>query len=72
MKAKKYFEIKFKNNLNKTNLSYEMAMAAVLSQYNAGVTLNKKDANGNFNPIVVKSAPDPKKPKKTIYIQDCL
>jgi hypothetical protein len=49
-----------------------MAMAAVLNQYNAGITLNKKDASGNFKPIVVKTAPDPRKPKRTIYTQDCI
>ncbi|MBS1626938.1 MAG: hypothetical protein JSR09_07595 [Bacteroidetes bacterium] len=30
-------------------------MAAVLKQYDVGVTLNKKDANGNFKPIVVQT-----------------
>lgn len=53
-------------------IAYGMATTAVLSQFNAGVTLNKKDANGKFKPIVVKATPDPKKPKKTIYTQDCL
>ena len=71
-KAKNNFEDRYKGNPNAKNLAYEMAMAAVLNQYNAGVTLNKKDASGNFKPIVVKASPDPKKPKKTIYTQDCL
>lgn len=47
-------------------------MSAILNQYNAGVTLNKKDASGNFKPIVIKTYPDLRKPKKTIYIQDFL
>ena len=68
-KAYDYFE---NGDTTKTNFAYEMAMAAVLNQYNAGITLNKKDASGNFKPIVVKTAPDPRKPKRTIYTQDCI
>ena len=53
-----------------------MAMAAVLKQYDVGVTLNKKDANGNFKPIVVETGTrttgPPKKPKiVTTYTQTC-
>lgn len=63
----------FKGNPNKLNLAYEMAMAAVLNQYNVGVTLNKKDASGNFKPLVVKTTiPNPNKPNKREYSQDCL
>ncbi len=51
-----------------------MAMAAVLTQFNTGVTLNKKDpATGKFKPLVVKTViPNPNKPKKKQYVQDCL
>jgi len=50
-----------------------MAMAAVLNQFNTGITLNKKDASGNFKPIVVNTiVPNPNKPKKKVYPQDCL
>jgi len=72
--AKNYFETKiFKSNPNKDNLAYEMAMAAVLNEYNAGLTLDKKDANGNFKPIVVNTTiPNPNKPKKKVYTQNCL
>ena len=75
--AKDYFENKvFKDNPNKVNLAYEMAMAVVLNQspFNAGITLNKKDpATGKFKPIVVNTTiPNPNKPKKKIYSQDCL
>lgn len=67
-----YSENVYKGNPNKTNLSYQMAMAAVLKQFNTGVTLNKKNTSGNFKPIVVNTVPDPRKPRRTIYTQDCL
>ena len=72
--AEDYFKTKvFKSNPNKNNLAYEMAMAAVLKQFNTGVTLHKKDASGNFKPLVVNTTiPDPNKPKKKVYTQDCL
>ncbi|HQV07348.1 MAG TPA: hypothetical protein PKW62_11330, partial [Chitinophagaceae bacterium] len=69
-KAKKYFE---NGDTSKTNYAYEMAMAAVLNSFNSGITLHKKDSNGNFKPILVKTViPNPNKPKKKIYVQDCL
>ena len=53
-----------------------MAMAAVLKQFDAGVSLNKKDTNGNFKPIVINTTVIPRqgllKPEKTVYSQDCL
>jgi len=61
------------NDSTKRNYAYEMAMSVVLKQFNTGVTLNKKDANGNFKPIVVNTIiPNPNKPKKKVYTQDCL
>jgi hypothetical protein len=71
-KAYEYFEDKYEGNPNQIHLAYEMAMAAVLNQFGTGFTLNKKDAAGNFKPLVVKTSPDPRKPKKTIYTQECL
>jgi hypothetical protein len=68
-KAYEYFE---NGDPTKKNFAYEMAMAAVLKQFNTGVTLNKKNVSGNFKPIVVNTAPDPRKPRRTIYTQDCL
>lgn len=64
----------FKGNSNKENLAYEMAMSAVLTQFNSGVTLNKKDpVTGKFKPLIVKTVtPDLTKPKKKEYITDCL
>ena len=73
--AKKVFEKKYKNydTTKQRNLSYEMAMAAVLKQYNTGITLNKKDSSGHFQPLIVNTAtPDPNKPKKKVYTQDCI
>lgn len=71
-KAKGFYE---NNDPNKRNYAYEMAMAAVLKQYDVGVTLNKKDANGNFKPLVVNTLVIPKqglfKPEKTLYTSDC-
>jgi hypothetical protein len=68
-----YYKNIYKNNPNKNNLAYEMAMAAVLEEFKTGITLNKKDANGNFNPIVViTSTPNPNKPKQKVYTEDCL
>ena len=73
-KAFKEAEKYFKNgDSTKTNYAYEMAMATVLKQFNAGVTLNKKDTNGNFKPIVVNTIiANHNKPKKKQYVQDCL
>jgi hypothetical protein len=71
--ATRYFEQKLINDPNKDNLAYEMAMAAVLKEYNTGITLNKRDAAGNFQPIIVNTTiPNPAKPKKKVYTQDCL
>jgi hypothetical protein len=70
--AQVYFENVYKDHPNKIHLAYEMAMAAVLNQFNSGITLNKQNAAGNFTPIIVKTTPDPRKPKKTIYTQECL
>ncbi|MEQ1554984.1 MAG: hypothetical protein ABL929_12435 [Ferruginibacter sp.] len=70
--ANEDFETKFKGNPNKNNLAYEMAMAAVLNQFNTGVTLSKKDNTGKFKPIIVKTTPNPNKPRKKIYTQECL
>ncbi|MFT3910928.1 MAG: hypothetical protein QM737_16030 [Ferruginibacter sp.] len=70
-KAKIYFERLYKGNPNQTNLAYEMAMAAVLNQFNTGITLNKKDGS-HFRPIIVKTTHDPQKPKKIIYLQECI
>ena len=44
-------------------------MSAVLSQYKTGVTLMKKDANGNFKPIMqnVTQTMDKKGKTTTIY-----
>lgn len=70
--ARKYYEKIYKGNPKEIHLAYEMAMSAVLNQFGAGITLNKKDAAGNFKPIVVRTGKDPNKPKKIIYTQDCL
>lgn len=75
-KALNNFRDKYNSNPNKENLAYEMAMAAALKQYDAGVTLSKKDTSGNFKPIVVNTTVIPRqgifKPEKTVYTQDCL
>jgi hypothetical protein len=70
--ATKYFFDKYDGNPNQENLAYEMAMAAVLSKFNTGITLNKQDVSGNFKPIIVTQVTDPKKHKRTIYSQECL
>ncbi len=72
--AKDYFKTKvFKNNVNKNNLSYEMAMSAVLKQFNTGITLHKKNISGHFEPLIVSTfIPDPNKPKKKVYTRDCV
>ena len=62
----------YSNNPDKIDLSYEMSMAAVLDQFNSGITIYKKNAVGKFKPIVVKTTTDPRKPNKIIYIQECL
>jgi len=74
-KAIDYFDIKFKNydSITQKNLSYELAMATVLSEYNTGVALMKKNIDGKFLPLVVTISTNPRKPKKIIYtILNCL
>jgi hypothetical protein len=67
--VKKYFKQFYKGNPSKDNLAYEMAMASVLNEYNSGLTLFRRNAAGNFKPIIVKiTVPNPSKPKKKIYI----
>ncbi len=67
------YDYLYDNDSTKLNYAYEMAMAAVLNQFNVGVTLHKKDVNGNFKPIVVKTTvPNPNKPMKKVYTQECL
>lgn len=69
---KDFFQL-YKKNPRQENLAYEMATAAVLSEFNTGVTLYKKDAMGNFKPLVVKTTtPNPRKPETKTYTQDCL
>ena len=70
--ARNYFRKLYTNSPNKENLAYEKAMAVVLKEYNTGVTLNKKDATGHFIPIIIRKTTDPRKPKRSIYTQDCL
>lgn len=70
---KEAFEYFRDNDSTKSNYAYEKALAAVLSQFNTGVTLYKKVASGNFKPIVVNTIiPNPNKPKKKQYVLDCL
>ncbi len=71
--ALRYFMNLYKNNSNRSELAYEMSMAAVLKEFNSGVTLHKKDTNGNFKPLIITTTtPNPNKPKKKVYTQDCL
>ncbi len=68
-KAYDYFE---NGDSSKRNYAYEMALSAVLKQFDTGVILSKKDAIGNFKPIVVNTIINPRRPRKIIYAQDCL
>jgi hypothetical protein len=71
--ARKYYEKIYKSNPDKIHFAYEMAMAAVIKQFNIGISLSKKNASGNFKPLVVTTIiPDPNKPKKKVYQQDCI
>ncbi len=68
----------FKNDdPDKKDFAYEMAMATVLTQFNAGVILSKRDTNGDFKPLVVNTSQvlvkqGRKSVTKTIYTPDCL
>lgn len=69
-----YFKKKYKDDPLWMNKSYEMAMAAVLTEFNVGVTLYKQDSQGNFQPIIVrkKSQKTPNgRRTETVYIRDC-
>lgn len=51
--ATQYYQKLDNNESNVNNLAYEMAMSAMLSSYNTGVTLMKQDkSTGNFQPIM--------------------
>lgn len=70
-----YEKNEFKNSPNKDKLAQEMANAVVLAKY-SGVTMNKRDANGNFKPMVVNTSQQlvkqgKKSVQKTIYTKDC-
>lgn len=70
--ATKFFEDKYNGNPNRDNLAYEMAMSAVLTQFNTGVTLSKRDSFGKFIPIKVNTMRNPNRPRRKIYVQDCI
>lgn len=71
--ARDYYLKLYKSNTNKKNLAYEMAMAVVLNEFNTGVVLHKKDFNGHFQPLIINTAtPNPAKPNKKVYTQECL
>ena len=70
--ATRHFKEVYESYPDNIHLAYEKAMAAVLNQFQTGVTLNKKDAAGNFKPIIVTTSPHPTKPNKKIYTQECL
>ena len=59
------------DTLTSTDRAYEMANAAVLRQFNTGITLFKKNASGFFKPIVINVKPDPANPLTNIYTQVC-
>ena len=48
-----------------------MAMASVLTEFNTGITLSKKNDQGNFRPLVVRRQAHPLYPQKSYYLQDC-
>lgn len=50
---KKAFENFYENQKLSDNESFDLAMAHVLNKFNTGVALNKRDANGKFNPLFV-------------------
>lgn len=70
----KYFKRIFKDSIDIDNLAYEMAMAGVLNERNAGVTLYKRNSSGKFVPLIVKKQIVPSsngRRTSTIYIRDC-
>lgn len=73
--AQEYYRGVYKSydTTTRRNLAYEMAMSAVLKQFNSGITLHKRDSTGHFQPLIVNTTtPNPNKPKKKVYTQDCI
>lgn len=70
-KAKQHFLDLYKTNSNKLNLAYEMAMASVLTEFNTGITLSKKNAQGKFRPLLVRRVPQPLNPQQSYYLHYC-
>jgi hypothetical protein len=48
-----------------------MAMAAVLTQFNVSITLNKKQVNGQFWPIISRPVSKSGNGKRKIYTNEC-
>ncbi len=62
--ASKYY----KNNNASVYEQFEKAMAYVMKKHNMGVTLQKKDTAGNFEPMYVnETVVDPRDPSKNTY-----
>ncbi len=72
LKSSTYFVKLFKGDPDQLNKSYENAYSSVLSKFNSGIILFKKNQSGNFKPLIIKSMQDPHKPKKIIYTTECL
>ena len=70
-KAERHFLDLYRRDPNQNNRAYEMAMASVLSEFNTGITLSKKNDQGNFRPLVVRRQAHPLYPQKSYYLQDC-
>ncbi|MDY0090830.1 MAG: hypothetical protein RBR78_10765 [Flavobacteriaceae bacterium] len=49
--------------------AYALANAYVLRKYNAGMSISKKDSNGDFKTLFVEEKKDPNDDTKTIYEQ---
>lgn len=66
-----FFLEKFKDHQNPKGKAFEMATTATLSGANSGITLHKRDASGQFKPIMLKASPHPKDANQTVYDNAC-
>jgi len=62
----------YSDTVVRTDRAFEMSQAAVLTEYNSGITLCKRDVSGHFKPIVIDTRTDPADSTKKTYIQKCL
>ncbi|MBC7934764.1 MAG: hypothetical protein H7Y86_05310 [Rhizobacter sp.] len=56
----------------RTDRAYELSQAAVLTSFNTGIILLKRDISGRFKPLIIDTHVNSEDTSKRVYIQKCL